>query len=249
MHGAPLSGDFDELAGDYDRFRTGYSSELFDALGGFGFTARKRVLDVACGTGISLEPLAARGLRTAGVDPSAEMLAAARRRVPDADLTQGRAEALPFADASFDAALSAQSFHWFDQAAALREMTRVVRPGGPVAVWWKVLAADDDVRRFRTAACRDVDLTPSEDVLKGGFGAFYAAPFARRELRVIPHVARSTIAQWVGYERSRAKARAYGDRRDAYLAALEHRLLDVFKTPEARFEVHYMQYLYIGITA
>src|SRR5471030_72940 len=108
-------GNFDDLAANYHRFRTGYSTELFDVLGGLGFRSGMRVLDVACGTGISMEPLVARGITLVGIDNSTEMLKAAKRRVPSATLAHGRAEELPFENGFFDGAVSAQSFHWFDQ--------------------------------------------------------------------------------------------------------------------------------------
>jgi ubiquinone/menaquinone biosynthesis C-methylase UbiE len=242
-------GDFDDLATNYDRFRTGYSSDLYDMLGELGFRSGTRVLDVACGSGISMEPLAARGMSVVGIDASTEMLKAAKNRVPSAALAHGKAESLPFENAFFDGAVCAQSFHWFDQPRVLREMIRVVKGGGPIAVWWKVLAAGDDVRRFREAACTAVGLPSHPNILKGGFGAFYGAPFTRRVLRVVPHIVRVSVDDWIGYESSRAHARSYGEGRQPYLDALRKEMLDVFTSPQARIEVRYMQYLYVGYTA
>jgi len=243
-------GDFDDLAANYEQFRTGYSSDLFDSLGELGFRNGMRVLDVACGSGISMDPLVARGMNLVGIDSSTEMLKAAKRRVPAATLAHGRAEALPFENAFFDGAISAQSFHWFDQPAVLREMIRVVRSGGPVAVWWKVLTASDKMRTFRAAACKEVGLPVADKILKGGFRAFYGAPFARRALRVLPHIVRVSVDDWIGYERSRAQARNnYGTRRDAYIDALRRQLLEAAGTSGASIDVRYMQYLYVGYVA
>jgi ubiquinone/menaquinone biosynthesis C-methylase UbiE len=91
------------------------------------------VLDVGCGTGKLL-----RQARTCwpeaqliGVDPANGMLEMAKRLTPNATFFPGMAEALPLQDASVDLALSTISFHhWQDQAAGIREIARVLRPGG-----------------------------------------------------------------------------------------------------------------------
>jgi len=101
-------------------------------------TASSRVLDVACGPGIVVEALARAAGEVVGCDITPEMLDKARNRCAAAGLTNvgfvpGRAEALPFEDASFDAVVSRSAVHHFpDPAAALREMARVVKPGGRV---------------------------------------------------------------------------------------------------------------------
>ncbi len=94
------------------------------------------VLDVATGTGaVALELLAQKGCAVVGLDQSPEMLAEARRRLPaDVRLVQGEADSLPFPDASFDALTFTYLFRYVgDPAATLRELARVVRPGGMVA--------------------------------------------------------------------------------------------------------------------
>lgn len=100
--------------------------------------ADDRVLDVACGTGVLTRAAAARGGRATGLDVNPGMLTVARRHAAGIDWRQGRAEALPFEDGSFDAVLSQFGLMFFDdRAAALREMLRVLRPGGrlAIAVW------------------------------------------------------------------------------------------------------------------
>ncbi len=98
----------------------------------------ERALDVACGTGaVAGEALGRVGPEgtVAGIDLGPDMLAVARRKLPDLDLREGRAEALPFADEMFDVALCQFGLMFFDdRAQALREMRRVLRPGGRVAV-------------------------------------------------------------------------------------------------------------------
>ena len=106
-----------------------------------GIKAGQRVLDVACGTGVLAREAAGRvggaGLVT-GLDRNDGMLAMARRIAPAVEWKAGRAEQLPFADASFDAVVSQFGLMFFDdRAQALREMRRVLKPGGrlAVAVW------------------------------------------------------------------------------------------------------------------
>jgi demethylmenaquinone methyltransferase/2-methoxy-6-polyprenyl-1,4-benzoquinol methylase len=100
-----------------------------------------RVLDVATGTGAVAIELARRtGARVTGIDQSTEMLAVARERIGRAglggriQLVEGRAEALPFTDESFDALSFTYLLRYVnDPAATLLELARVVRPGGVVA--------------------------------------------------------------------------------------------------------------------
>ena len=95
------------------------------------------VLDVATGTGaVAAELLRSKGCAVIGVDQSAEMLAVARQRLAGtgAQLVETNAEHLPFDDASFDALTFTYLLRYVDDPpATLRELARVVRPGGTVA--------------------------------------------------------------------------------------------------------------------
>ncbi len=241
------AGNFDGLVSEYDRYRIGYSTELYDAVERLGIAPRSTIIDIGCGTGLATEPFVARGIRVVGLDPSAEMLAVAKARVPAATFVTAAAEHIPYGVASFDGAVSAQAFHWFDADRAYAELLRVVKPGGTIAVWWKVLGSDDPLRAMRAAACEHVGVAVGADPLRGGFGAFYRAPFARRTLRVLPFTARFRVDDWIGYERSRATARnAYGDKREAYIAALSAALTARYGSGDAWLDVRYTQYLYAG---
>jgi ubiquinone/menaquinone biosynthesis C-methylase UbiE len=101
----------------------------------------ERILDVACGTGIVarevLERIGPTG-EVAGVDADPGMVTVAARLAPQVQYRQGIAESLPFPDSSFDAVLCQFGLMFFkDRVAALKEMLRVLRPGGrmAVAVW------------------------------------------------------------------------------------------------------------------
>lgn len=91
------------------------------------------VLDIGCGTGRLLRAAAQRWPNTTlyGVDPAEGMVAVAQRLTPNATIQRGLAEKLPLPDASIDLAVSTMSFHhWGDQLAGVREIARVLRPGG-----------------------------------------------------------------------------------------------------------------------
>jgi SAM-dependent methyltransferase len=103
--------------------------------------AGQAVLDVACGTGVLAREAAARvspGGSVTGLDRNDGMLAVAARKAPSIAWRPGRAESLPFPDGAFDAVVCQFGLMFFeDRAAALKEMGRVLRPGGrlAVAVW------------------------------------------------------------------------------------------------------------------
>ncbi len=234
---------FDDLADVYDRYRIGYASELYDAIFSYGLEPGSHVLDVACGTGLVAAELTVRGCSVVGADISAAMCAKGRVRVPNATFVVANAEALPFDDASFDAATCGQSFHWFDGWRALSEMMRVVRPGGIVAVWWKGFMRGDTIRHLRDEAASEIGLPPTEDLLANEFAAFNEAPLDNPMLRVVPWIVPTTVGRFLGYERSRARARAaYGDKLGGYFDALSKRL----GPAETELTLSYLQLLYLG---
>ncbi len=92
------------------------------------------ILDVACGTGDMVLELMKHGCKVTGIDLSEEMLAIARQKTA-ADVRMGNAEALPFADGEFDAVTCAFGVRNFVHLeAGLREMLRVLKPGGKLVI-------------------------------------------------------------------------------------------------------------------
>jgi len=112
--------------------------------------ATESVLDVACGPGIVAEHLAPLAASVVGIDLTEAMLTEARDRCERAVLNNvrfdaGNAEALPYADGSFDVVVTRLSFHHFtDPGRVLDEMIRVTRPGGRVAVIDVISAENSD---------------------------------------------------------------------------------------------------------
>jgi SAM-dependent methyltransferase len=132
---------FDVAGSAYDRFMGRYSGPLAPTFADFaGITAGHRVLDVGSGPGALTAELVTRVGKSeiVAVDPSAAFIDALRERLPGVEATTASAEALPFGDGVFDAALAQLVVHFMDDpVVGLREMARVTRPGGVVAacVW------------------------------------------------------------------------------------------------------------------
>lgn len=124
---------FEALVDDYDAARPGYPESLYDALPPLAGT---HVLELGAGTGKQLPGLLARGAEVVSTDRGPNMLARLRRNHPAQPVVVARAEQLPFRSGAFDAVCGAQMWHWVSVPEAVREVTRVLRPGGWLAVWW-----------------------------------------------------------------------------------------------------------------
>lgn len=98
----------------------------------------RRVVDLGAGTGKFTPCLTATGAQVIAVEPVAAMRAELALRLPEVEARVGTAEAMPLPDASVDAVVCAQSFHWFANARALGEIARVIRPGGRLGLVWNV---------------------------------------------------------------------------------------------------------------
>jgi ubiquinone/menaquinone biosynthesis C-methylase UbiE len=132
---------FNVRADSYDRFMGRYSMPLAPVFADFaGITDGQTVLDVGCGPGALTTELLRRldPASVSAVDPSEPFVAAARQRHPAVAIRHAAAEALPFEDRAFDAALAQLVVHFMaDPVQGLGEMSRVTRDGGVVAacVW------------------------------------------------------------------------------------------------------------------
>lgn len=143
----------------YDKHIGRYGTELGRRLLAFaGIATEQRILDVGCGTGLLTAQMAATvgAANVAAVDPSEPFATATRARVAGVNVCAGRAERLPFLDASFDAVLSQLVVNFLsDAVAGVAEMRRVTRPGGMVAACvWDYAEGMTLLRAFWDAARR-----------------------------------------------------------------------------------------------
>jgi SAM-dependent methyltransferase len=131
---------FARAAGAYERARPEYPAAALEWLAGeVGLGPGRDVVDLAAGTGKLTRPLAAMGCRVIAVEPVTEMRARIGHGIP---ALQGTAEAIPLHTASADVVTVGQAFHWFEAPAALAEITRVLRPGGALALVWNRRAVE-----------------------------------------------------------------------------------------------------------
>jgi SAM-dependent methyltransferase len=131
----PLTAGFAEVADAYDRGRPDYAPAVVGAIAAeLDIPPSGTVLDLAAGTGKLTRALLGLGLEVVAVEPQPELRELLAASVGSEHVREGLAEAIPLPDESVAAVTVADAFHWFDHAAALAEIRRVLRPGGGLAV-------------------------------------------------------------------------------------------------------------------
>jgi SAM-dependent methyltransferase len=155
VHPAAAAG-FQRAADAYRRGRPDYPDQavafLVDRL---GLRPGRRVLDMAAGTGKLTRLLVPTGAEIVAVEPVEAMRSAMAGDVPDVGILAGRAEAIPLADGSVDAAVVAQAFHWFHAQEALTEFHRVLREEATLALIWNV--RDEERSAFWAELSKAID--------------------------------------------------------------------------------------------
>ena len=131
----PLASHFSSVAGEYERGRREYPPAVVGALAAeLGVPPGAPLLDLAAGTGKLTRALLAQGYDVVAVEPLEALREVLAGSVGQDRVRAGVAEAIPLPDAAVAAVTVADAFHWFDQAAALAEIRRVLRPGGGLAL-------------------------------------------------------------------------------------------------------------------
>ena len=190
---------FDRAAETYERARPGYPPAAVRHLGRVLHLGRGRtVVELGSGTGKFTRAIAPLGAARVAVEPTPGMRRVFARTVPDVPVLDGTAEAIPLPDGFADAVVCAQSFHWFRPKRALREIARVLRPGGGLGLVWNT--RDDGcawsrelsriVARYRwmSPKSRSERWRPAFRDPASGFGPLHVARFT--------HVQRGTHAMF-----------------------------------------------------
>ncbi len=177
-----LAMSFGAAAAAYEQGRPDYPAEavawLLETVG-----PHPRIADIGAGTGKLTRVVAAlvaeRGADVIAVEPDAAMLDTLRAALPGVETLVGSAERLNLPDASVDAAVFGQSWHWVDPVAASAEVGRVLRPGGALGLVWNIR---DETTPWVARLGEIMKGSHAEELLAGG-GPVVAAPFGDLQMR------------------------------------------------------------------
>ncbi|QEO15491.1 class I SAM-dependent methyltransferase [Agromyces intestinalis] len=187
---------FGHAASVYHAARPGYPREAVEWLVGDA----ARILDLGAGTGKLTQALVALDREVIAVDPVAEMLEELEVAVPGVPRILGTAEDIPVEDASVDAVVAGQAWHWFIPERAIPEIARVLKPGGTLGLVWN--SRDTSVDWLREAGeimheRHDASAT-FESYVKVG------APFGPVEEHTVDWSARMSRSAFLDLVRSRS---------------------------------------------
>jgi SAM-dependent methyltransferase len=165
--------EFTSAADKYDRFMGRYTRSLAPGFADVAaVSSGMTVVDVGCGPGGLTQELARRvgAGNVAAIDPAPQFAAACRERNPGADVREGVAESLPWADGSFDAALCSLVVAFMQDAdRGIGEMARVTRPGGTVAAcMWDIAGGGMTMLSTFWAAARSLDPNVTGELRRPG---------------------------------------------------------------------------------
>jgi SAM-dependent methyltransferase len=221
-----------------------FAAPAAKAVRAVGLARGHDVLDVACGTGVLARYAAETvGSNVTGVDINPGMLGVARKQNPNVIWQEGRAEALPFEDDAFDAVFCQFGLMFFeDREAALREMWRVLKPGGALAVAvWAAIEASPGYTAMATLL-RDLFGADAEAAMRAPFMLGdtdeLAALFTRAgigDMRVLPLEVMARFPSLEAWVETEIRGWTLADQLDDAQFA---RLLDAAKTQLRTFELH-----------
>lgn len=198
IHDAAQRG-YTSASDNYQRGRPEYPEALAAWLSGpLGVSAGTRVVDLGAGTGKFTKLLARTGASLTAIEPVDAMRARLAESLPGVRALAGTAAAMPIADGEADVVVCAQAFHWFANRDALREIHRVLRPGGRLGLVWNVR----DESTNWVAAITDI-VTPYEGDAPRFYTGQWRQPFEAQALfgplqrTVFPHSHVGTFEQVV----------------------------------------------------
>jgi SAM-dependent methyltransferase len=191
---------FSAQASDYAKFRPHYPKALFEWVASLP-PARDVAVDVGTGNGQAAVEIAAFFARVIGVDPSAQQIASATA-APKVEYRIGTADATGVDAATADLVTVAQAFHWFANDGFFREVRRIVRPGGRLAVWCYGLTSitpelDAAVHEYYEGMLGPL-WEPERKLVETGYRTIQV-PFEELQAPSLRLELRWTLAQLVGY--------------------------------------------------
>jgi ubiquinone/menaquinone biosynthesis C-methylase UbiE len=215
---------FDAAAEEYDAARPSYPPGVYDVLESRTHgLAGKVVADGGAGTGIVARQLLDRGADVVAFDPGPGVLRQAIARTPGLPAVIADAAAVPLRSGGLDMVCFGQSWHWVDQAAGAREMSRLLRSRGWWAAWWNHAWADgedwfDEYNDLLETTCppfsrhlREVDRCAAAMAAQSAF--------SRPERHILPWERRVTIEDWLTDLRSHSYVLDLGESRREQLVA------------------------------
>lgn len=149
---------FSDKAEDYAKYRPTYPERAIDiVMDGMIRREAFRAVDIGAGTGISSVLLAERGAEVIAVEPNPSMISLGETH-PNLRYLQAPAEDIPLEDSSADLVSCFQSFQWFDVKKSLREIKRILKPGGRLCILWNYWDPNDPfTQRYMECINRAVD--------------------------------------------------------------------------------------------
>lgn len=198
-----MSTSFGRQASTYEAGRPEYPVEAVAWMLELG-AAAPRIADVGAGTGKLTRAIVAHtadsGAETVAIDPDPDMLAVLRGAVRGIPTFVGTAENLPLPDASVDAVLLGQAWHWVDPVAGCAEIARVLRPGGVLGLVWNL--RDESVPWI--ARLTDIMHGSNAELMMQNGGPTIAPPFGPVESRSWSWTRRMTRESLFDMARSRS---------------------------------------------
>ncbi|WP_018180354.1 class I SAM-dependent methyltransferase [Jongsikchunia kroppenstedtii] len=237
-----LALSFGKEAATYDRARPRYPQEAVDAAIP---ASAVDVVDVGAGTGILTRALLTPERVVTAIDPDSAMLQQFSRSLPEVTAKVGTAEQLPLPDASADAIVFGQSWHWVDVPAASAEAARVLRPGGTIGLIWNI--RDEGTPWVRELS--DLIGRTGAELLIFGDGPQAAAPFGPLSLSEFRWTRELTVDELVDNVASRSTMiTATDDRRQEVLAQVRSLATQRADTDGVHLTMPYVTYVFTAAT-
>lgn len=226
---------FSGLAERYATYRPTYPAAALDWVEAHAGPAapHRLLIDIGCGTGISVRLFAARGWPVVGVEPNDDMRTVAEQTAPPPGgppprYRAGQAEATGLPAGGADVVLAAQAFHWFDAPRALAEFHRLLKPGGWAALLWNQQDLSDPFTAAYRVAMRRFSPEPeiaSRREAATGEPLLASSLFESASERDFPHHQELTEEELLG----RAATASYAPRDPQGAAGLADELRRLFR--------------------